>query len=114
MTARAKSKRSTSASSRSSRASSRRKNLSSRASSRRKRNPPAAVQVHQFGGKRGHLVGVDVFAIEYKNTGSAQRSAYRHDFDSRGIELWALVDGSLLIRHKSHRLWDDFTVSDSE
>lgn len=85
-----------------------------RTTSARKNNPPRTVEVRQFGGKKGHLVGCDVFALEYANAGSRSHAAYRHDFDSKGIELWALADGSLMMRHPDYRLWDDFNVSDTE
>jgi hypothetical protein len=79
-------------------------------------NPPASVAVttRAFGSRRGHLVGRDVLAVEYKHAQSARGTPYRHDFESAGVELWALADGSLLIRHPKHRLWDDFTVEDGE
>ncbi len=81
-----------------------------------RRNAPTsvAVSVKQFGGKRGHLVGRDVLAIEYRHSESKQRTPYRHDFQENGVELWALADGSLLIRHPRFRLWEDFTVGDDE
>lgn len=34
-----------------------------------------------------------------------------HKFVSRAVELWALPDGSLLLRHRNGRqLWDEFEV----
>ena len=77
-----------------------------------RRNAPATVQVKQFGSKRGHLVGRSVLAIEYRHDASSSRKPYRHDFQESGVEMWALADGSLLIRHPRFRLWDDFTVGD--
>ena len=82
----------------------------------RRRNPPnpRAVPVKSFGGTNGHLVSREVQAVEYLNVGSAQAKPYRHDFDSDGVEMWALKDGSILLRHPRHRLWGDFIVGDSE
>lgn len=56
----------------------------------------------------------DVQAIEYKHAQSRTRAAYRHDFNSGGVELWALDNGALLIRKPGVPLWDTFTVSDKE
>jgi hypothetical protein len=79
----------------------------------RRRNPP--LPVRQFGTRRGHLVSRQVLALDYYNVGSAQRAPYRHEFDTRGVEMWALADGSLLIRGAGgRRLWDDFYVRDRE
>lgn len=80
----------------------------------RRRNPPRGVPVRQFSGRQGHLVGSSVLAIEYEHAQSHQDAPYRHDFDSEGVEMWALADGSILLRHPRHRLWDDYVVSDSE
>lgn len=78
----------------------------------KRRNPP--LPVRQFTSTRGHLVSRHVVAVQYHNVGSAQRTPYEHPFDS-AAEMWALADGSLLIRGaRGQRLWDDFFVSDGE
>lgn len=78
----------------------------------RRQNPP--LPVRSFTNARGHLVSRRVLALDYHNAGSAQGRPYRHEFDSP-VELWALRDGSLLLRGAGgRRLWDDFFVRDSE
>ena len=78
----------------------------------RRRNPPLPVRT--FGSRRGHLVSRNVLFLDYYNVGSAQRSPYRHEFQP-GVELWALADGSLLLRGAhGQRIWEDFYVRDSE
>ena len=78
----------------------------------RKRNPPLPVRT--FTGKSGHLVSEHVLALEYKHAASVQRTPYRHDFGGE-VELWALRDGSLLLRGgHGQRLWEDFYVRDGE
>lgn len=78
----------------------------------KRKNPP--LPVRQFGSARGHLVSRQVLAVRYRNVGSVQRTPYEHRFDS-AAEMWALADGSLLIRGaRGQRLWDDFFVRDGE
>lgn len=78
----------------------------------KRRNPPLPVRT--FTGKSGHLVSEHVLAIDYQHAASAQRKPYRHDFGG-GVELWALRDGSLLLRGgHGQRLWEDFYVRDGE
>lgn len=77
-----------------------------------RKNPPLVVR--DFGSAKGHRMSRNVLAVEYRHEQSAKRTPFRHDFEIDGIELWALRDGSLLIRHPSRRLWDDFTVEDGE
>ena len=78
----------------------------------KRRNPPLPVRT--FTGKSGHLVSEHVLALEYRHASSAQRTPYRHDFGGN-VELWALRDGSLLLRGgHGQRLWEDFYVSDDE
>lgn len=78
----------------------------------KRRNPPLPVRT--FTGKSGHLVSEHVLALEYKHAASAQRTPYRHDFGGN-VELWALRDGSLLLRGgHGQRLWEDFFVSEEE
>lgn len=55
-----------------------------------------------------------VLALEYFHAQSAQGRPYRHDFESDGVELWALPDGALFIRSRRLRLWADFDVSGGE
>lgn len=73
-----------------------------------RKNPP--IVVRDFGSSRGHRMSRNVLAVEYRHEHSAQRTPFRHDFDMDGIEMYALADGSILIRHPSRRLWDDFVV----
>lgn len=78
----------------------------------KRRNPPLPVRT--FTGKSGHLVSEHVLAIDYRHAASAQATPYRHEFGG-GVELWALRDGSLLLRGgDGQRLWEDFYVRDSE
>lgn len=77
-------------------------------------NPPRGVPVREFTNTRGHLVSRRVRQVAYDHAQSATAASYRHDFESDGVELWALRDGSLLIRHPKHRLWADFIVGDDE
>lgn len=78
----------------------------------KRRNPPLPVRT--FTGKSGHLVSEHVLAIDYRHAASVQRTPYRHDFGGN-VELWALRDGSLLLRGgHGQRLWEDFFVRDSE
>lgn len=77
-----------------------------------RRNPPRRVE--QFDEGRGLLVSRRVIAVDYYNVGSARRIPYRHEFESTGVEMWALDNGALLIRHPRARLHDDFLVRDSE
>lgn len=81
---------------------------------RRRRNSPRGVPVKAFDRRSGHLVSRRVLELAYYNVGSAGRDPYVHEFESDGVELWALVDGSILLRHLKHRLWEDFVVSDGE
>lgn len=75
---------------------------------------PRQMVVKTFRSARGHLVSGDVDAVSYVNIGSRSLQPYRHIFRGTDTELWALADGSLLIRNPSSRLWEDFTVEDSE
>lgn len=77
-----------------------------------KRNPPMVVRA--FGSTEGHRMSRRVLSIEYVHEHSAQRTPFRHDFDSEGVELWANKDGSITIRHPKLRLWDDYIVEDGE
>lgn len=78
----------------------------------RRRNPP--LPAREFGRQRGHLVSTHVLSVDYHNAGSAQRSAYTHEFRPT-VEMWALADGSLLLRGPGgRRVWDDFYVRDAE
>lgn len=60
------------------------------------------------------LMSRRVLAVAYEHVQSTTHAAYNHDFARNGVELYALEDGSLLIRHPRLRLWADFTVKDSE
>lgn len=54
----------------------------------------------------------DVVSLAYVNVATNYQGAYEHDFSGTGVELWALSNGGLLIRHPRVRLWSDFIVSD--
>lgn len=75
-----------------------------RGSARRKsrKNPAGAV-----------LMSKNVISVRYRHAQSAQRVPYEHGFGS-GVEMWALRDGSLLLRSPGHALHGQFTVRDSE
>jgi hypothetical protein len=75
---------------------------------------PRQIMVRTFRSARGHLVSGDVDAVSYVHIGSRSLKPYRHIFRNTDTELWALADGSLLIRNPSSRLWEDFTVEDAE
>jgi hypothetical protein len=78
-------------------------------------NPPVhAIPVRKFRSARGHLVSGDVDAITYVHISSASLRPYRQSFAGTGTELWALSDGSLLVRNPRARLWEDMLVEDSE
>jgi len=86
----------------------------------RRRNP--VIDIHdrpdvrrvKFPALVGHMVSRQVLELAYFNIGSVGRTPYVHEFESKGVELWALADGSLLLRHPQHRLWEDFVVPDGE
>ncbi len=84
-----------------------------------RRNPPVSVREvsakrKTFDGQLGHRISQNVLAVEYAHEHSARRTPFRHDFEIDGIELWVLADGSILIRHPSVRLWDDFIVNSGD
>jgi hypothetical protein len=76
-----------------------------------RRNAPLAVDVAQLR-KGGALMSRRVLSVEYFHLESAGRLPYRHDFDHDGVELYALPDGSILLRHPRLRLWEDRLVGD--
>jgi hypothetical protein len=81
---------------------------------RRRRNPAAPALKHaQLHGMRGTLLGIGLEEITYKHAQSVSSAVYTHDFDG-DEQLWAMADGSLVIRHPRRRLWADFIVRDSE
>lgn len=70
--------------------------------------------MRQFGSARGHLVSRCVLSIAYRHAESSGRTPYRHDFDSDDVQMWALADGSVLLRGgHGQRLWDDYRVGDN-
>lgn len=80
-----------------------------------RRNPAGGVELRIGSGRVvGQLMSRRVLAIAYEHAQSATHAAYNHDFERNGVELYALADGSLLIRHPRLKLWGDFTVKDSE
>lgn len=54
----------------------------------------------------------DVVSLAYVNAYTNYQGVYEHDFSGTGVELWALSNGGLLIRHPSVRLWNDYVVRD--
>lgn len=54
-----------------------------------------------------------VISVRYRHAQSQQRVPYEHGF-GRGVQMWALRDGSLLLRSPGHPLHGQFTVRDSE
>ena len=64
--------------------------------------------------KGGKLMSRRVLAVEYHHAESEQRLPYRHDFTTAGVEMWALPDGAILIRHPERRLWGEYDVHDGE
>ena len=51
------------------------------------------------------LISRNVFMIAYKHANDKQN--YKHDFDLPGISMFALSNGSILLIHKTKRLWED-------
>lgn len=70
------------------------------------------LTVRHWTGTRGHLMSVDVASLAYVNMHTKYQGLYVHDFESTGVELWALSNGGLLIRHPKYRLWNDYVVSE--
>lgn len=78
---------------------------------RTRSNPPQPVSVtRHFARGAGHLVSRDVESIAYQHVEEPGELPRKHDFEHSGVELWALHDGSILIRHPKYRLWDDYPV----
>lgn len=61
----------------------------------------------------GVLMSRNVLELAYYHALSKQRAPYKHDFGS-GVHMWALPDGTILLKHPSRRLWEDRVVSDQE
>lgn len=79
-----------------------------------KPNPPApSMRQAMIHGQRATLVAVGVVSISYHHAQSRSHALYTHEFDGTE-QLWAMADGSLVIRHPRRRLWDDFLVTDGE
>jgi hypothetical protein len=68
--------------------------------------------VRKWFGMRGHLISEDVAYLAYVHLHTRYQGLYVHDFESTGVELWALSNGGLLIRHPRYRLWNDYVVSE--
>lgn len=74
-------------------------------------NPPRTVTVHRhFAAGAGHLVSRDVESIAYQHVEEPGELPRKHDFEQAGVEMWAMNDGSILIRHPKYRLWDDYPI----
>lgn len=54
--------------------------------------------------KGARLLSAAVLALSYIH--EEDHTAYKHDFGP-GVELWALPDGSMMLRHLEKPLWDD-------
>jgi hypothetical protein len=63
---------------------------------------------------RGRVMSRRVLALEYVHAQTNKHRRYRHDFEAKGVELIALEDGSLSIRHPKHKLHAQFTVKADE
>jgi hypothetical protein len=64
-----------------------------------------------------HMTGAvklsdNVEAVLYRHAHSATRAPYKHKF-GKGVSLYGLRDGSVIIKGPK-RLWEMFTVEDSE
>lgn len=70
--------------------------------------------MRRFGHLTGHQVSAEVLGVQYYNMGSVQGTPYTHEFRRNGVELWALSDGSILLRHPSETLWNLYDVRDDE
>lgn len=56
------------------------------------------------------LVSADVEQLSYEHVDELEVVRV-HKFRPRAVELWALPDGALLLRHRQGRqLWDEFEV----
>lgn len=55
--------------------------------------------------KGAELVSGRVYALEYEHSDDGHD--YRHDFGP-GVEMWALPDGTVLLRHPEKDLWGDY------
>lgn len=62
----------------------------------------------------GERMSRNVLAIEYRHEKSRGRTPYRHDFKERGVEMYALANGDILIHHESLALHDVFSVPEDE
>lgn len=53
----------------------------------------------------------DVQRLEYSHVDEARSITRVHDF-GKGVEMWALEDGAVLLRSsRGRRLWDEFEVT---
>lgn len=69
-----------------------------------RRNPDLVIFE---GNPPGALIGEHVYSVSYRH---AQNSApHFHDFETPGVEMWGMDDGTVVLRHPDGRpLWHDF------
>lgn len=73
-----------------------------------RRNPPSAWSGHSSV-RGGELMSRGVLRVEYEHVDDRPGVARRHDFEP-GVFMYALKDGSVLIRHRNYprtRVWAD-------
>lgn len=81
-----------------------RKPRRARTATRARRNPPLAIFANPPKGSK--VLSRECHSIAYRHAEDGK--LYRHDFEHNGVCIYLLPDGSLLIKHKTLRLWEDF------
>ena len=73
-----------------------------------KKNPAITVFANPGRVKKSHvkIISRKVYMIAYQHKEDGKD--YKHDFDLPDVNMWGLSDGSILITHKSKKLWENF------
>ena len=74
---------------------------------------PPTADIRVFGNQHAHLMSHRVLQLEYVNANVPHSPNYRHTF-KRGVQMWGLSDGGLLIRSPGHRIWNLYDLEDGE
>lgn len=76
---------------------------------KRKPNPELVLLLNPPETKGARIVSRRVEEIDYRHVEEEATDVVRFHPFGRGVELWALPSGELLLRHKDGRpLWEDF------
>ena len=63
--------------------------------------------------RRVKKLSSQLISMDYFHAANGQ--PYRHDFVDDDVVVWCMSDGSVqIVSARGRRLWDEFTVSDSE